>query len=319
MTPNLSEELKEALKGVYDGIDARLVEVPYKWSCRHARVHGKFFYLSFRDGLPTVQEFAKYVYHRIVSYCLPRRTRDEKTANFTRTRDFRYVQELLDQAKELFVKARNSQKTSGEPAEVILFILLEAFLRAPQVVCKMFLKTSENMPVHGSDSVHVGVGEKPGSVCLIWGESKLYKSLAAALDQICSSLTDFRRVNGDRSSRDRDIDIIVDHLDVPDHLKAPLLDYFDPYRLSNFREEAYACLVGFDDTKLAKLDELHVSEREEAFKSYYTGRIASACDLFCEKLLKSGLSDLKIYFFLIPLPSVADFRSRFFSHLGIVS
>lgn len=61
----------------------------------------------------------------------------------------------------------------GEPGELIAFVILEAFFQAPQIACKMYLKTNENMPVHGS--VHIKFDESKDSIEILWGESKLYQ------------------------------------------------------------------------------------------------------------------------------------------------
>ena len=318
MNNEFPDSLSTAIKGTYEGFQTRLIEVPYEWKCDKTNVSGKFFYLSFRDGTPSVSEFAEYVYHRIIPYCLPRAIRAEKDEKYSQTHDVRFIHELTDQARNLFISAKKSQKTSGEPGEVILFMLLEAIIRAPQIACKMFLKTSENMPVHGSDSIHLTMGDTKGSVRLIWGESKLYGELSDALDAVCGSLRDFLDDKSGRSSRDRDIDIIRDYMDVSEQLKPLLLKYFDPYEpQSNLREEAFACLVGFDYTTYQKLEGSSAEEKESHFQREYSARIHSACELFCEKLKKTGLDKLRIYFFLIPFPDLLDFRSQFFQRLGI--
>lgn len=312
-------KLLEAVKGTYAGFDVRFREVSYSCALDGASVSGRFYYPAFRDGEPDIDEFVTYIYHRIIPFCLPRRVREEKDRKYRETGDPRYIHELTDQARNLFVRAKNSAKTTGEPGELILFILLEAALKAPQIACKMYLKTNEQVPVHGSDSIHIMRGSTEGSVCLLWGESKIYKDLPDALENICESMTTFLSEDTGRSVRDRDIDVVLDHVDLADtSMKETLLRFFDPYsQESTMREEAFGVFAGFDFTKYKNIKALPKNKREQAFRKYFADRIETACSLFGEKLRTNGLTDLRIHFFLIPFPSVSKLREKFLARLGV--
>jgi hypothetical protein len=251
-------------------------------------------------------------------FCIPRKERKKADNNYETTNNIRHLIEIDDKARRLFVKAKESQKTTGEAGELILFMLLEAALSAPQIACKMYLKTSQNVPVHGSDSIHIMRGTQESSLCLVWGESKIYKHLSNALDEVCSSITNFLGNDDGTSPRDRDIDIIKDHIDIIDeNWKQLLLNYFDPYcEQSNLREESFACFIGFDFSAYTRLNEKPISEREAFFQEEYLKRIETACQLFSEKLKNSGLKNLRVNYFLIPFPNVDDFRNKFLSAIG---
>jgi hypothetical protein len=154
---------------------------------------------------------------------------------------------------------------------------------------------------------------------LIWGESKIYQQLPTALDAVCKSIADFLTEQDGRAGRDRDIDIITEYMDIENpKLREALLNYFDPYsEESNFREEAYACFVGFDYREYSNIEAMSKDEREEFFKAKYLERVESACNLFGEKIKTNNLSHLKINLFLIPFPSIEQFRTKFFSGLGV--
>ena len=314
----LPEQLLAAIKGVYTGFDVRIAQVTHEYKGSGIKLDGNFCYLTFRDAAPTVDEFAEYTYHRIIPYCLPRKTRAEKDKKYASTGDTRYIHELTDQARNLFIKARQTQGKSGEPGEVILFMFLEAILGAPQIACKMYLKTSEKMPVHGSDSVHLGVGKSGPQLLLFWGESKLYCAVSSALDEIAKSISTFISSKSGRAPRERDLDIIVDHMDIEDAgLKTALTRYFDPYEKDSLNlQEVYACFVGFDYCFRNTEKCLTNEEIEEQFKKAYSDRVSAICELFAEKMKKSGLHQLKFHVFLLPFPSIADFRKQFFGHLG---
>lgn len=65
MESSIPEELLNCIKGDYRGFDARLRELPYAWQDDKVLIAGKFFYLPFRDGEPTLNEFVEYIYHLI--------------------------------------------------------------------------------------------------------------------------------------------------------------------------------------------------------------------------------------------------------------
>lgn len=119
---DLAEELKKALEFPHDGIDARLRTLSYNWIEKGLTVSGNFHYLAFRDGQPSVDEFAKFIYDRIVYFCLPRRERQRQLNKFEEKKDLRHLQDMFDKAKRLLIKAKEQKKTLGEPGELILFV-----------------------------------------------------------------------------------------------------------------------------------------------------------------------------------------------------
>lgn len=152
---SILNELKNA--GIYSGIEHRICELKASIDpVPGVSISGRFFYLTFRDKKITEREFAKFIYDKIIRYCIPRKKYQEAVLKFKETGDERFINDLHDQAKNLFVKSLKKHGAHlGEPGELIAFVILEAFFNAPQIACKMFLKTSEKMPVHGSDSVHI--------------------------------------------------------------------------------------------------------------------------------------------------------------------
>lgn len=308
------------LAGVYTGIENRMVKIAVTLpDLTPVSVDGHFFYLKFRGKNPTIEEFVEFLYYKIVAFCIPRLKRDAHYKKFLETHDDRYPLELQDQAKNLFIKAAKTLRRSGEPGELILFTILEAFLDAPQVACKMYLKTSENMPVHGSDGIHMKYDRNTGDLILMWGESKLYGHISQALDQICESVAKFNCVEKGRSPRERDIDIIRDHVNIADpDTRTAFLAYFDPYSAeSNKRREVFCCLSGFDFNFYKELTSLRVDEVENRFKEKYELIILNACKSFRDKIVKNDLMHLDFIFILLPFKSVAEFRKLFFGKLGV--
>ena len=323
MEVNLAELLDELLgENKHRGFAARLKNLDHKPVIDGADLFCKFFYLPFRSGKPTVQEFVDYLYNKLVYFCIPRSVREEARKKINETGEFEYIQNLLDEAKNLFVTAGIKGYRSGEPGELILFILLEAALGAPQIVSKMYLKTSEEMPVHGCDAIHVSFNPSTETLCVYWGEAKVHQELSSALDDTCESIVSFREDmerNG-RSAQSRDIAIIRDHADIAEgSFKEALMKYFDPYEEEyNKLEECHACFVGFEYSVLSNINMLDKDNIDEAFREKYSERAESAMSLFADKIRGNKLHDNKFVLFLLPFVDVEEFRKIFFTKIGQV-
>ncbi len=316
---NLLFDLKNA--GNYEGIEHRICEISTKLT-RNPEVNlkGKFFYLTFRNNKITEKEFAKFIYDKIIRYCIPRKKFSEAIKNLEKTDDERFVMDIHDQARNLFIHSVNEKGAQlGEPGELIAFIILEYFFNAPQIACKMFLKTSEKMPVHGSDSVHIRFSGEDNKLELIWGEAKLYQNLSDGLENALESIFSFVDINNGRSSRDRDIDIIKDMPDVEsEEMQEELCRYFDPYsEESNNWKEVFCCLVGFDYSLYSNIKGNSAKEIEEYFKKEYLKRIDTAHRLFEKKIKDKNLTELEFLLILLPFQSLNNFRKEFFKLLGL--
>ncbi len=319
---NPLRDLKNA--ATYNGIEHRICEIITDIpKCDNLRLCGKFFYLKFRDGKITEKEFAKYVYDKIIRYCIPRKKYKEAAALYVETGEERYLLDLHDQAKNLFIKSLKEHGAQlGEPGELIAFVVLEAFFNAPQIACKMFLKTSEKMPVHGSDSVHIRFCGEGDKLELIWGESKLYQSMGSAMDKAIESIKSFLGKDDDdpgRPARERDIDIIKDMPDVDtDEMRRALCEYFNPYsEKSNEWKEVYSCFIGFDYELYKNLEGHTEKEIEDYFVENYIKKIQDAFKLFSTKIERNGLTSLDFILILLPFEDVNNFRKEFFQLLGL--
>jgi hypothetical protein len=314
---NLTEELLKALEISRDDLGARIAELSYDWAVDGLDVRGNFYYLALRDGKPTVDDFITLLYHNVVKFCLTRRDRQRHIDDFQRTGKLHHMQDMFDKAKKLLIRSQNSAKTVGEPGEIILYILLDAMLKAPQMCCKMSLKTSEEMPVHGSDAIHIAFDTPSETLILYWGESKLYAELSGALDEVCDSITKFRTAKDGKTPRERDIKILCDYMDMEDGPpKEAVLNFFDPYsERSNRVREVYACFVGFDFSFFNRIARLTKTEVEATFKEEYLDRIRTACKLFAAKIHASNLHEVNFHFFLIPLPCVETFRRLYLERI----
>lgn len=160
---NPLENLQNA--GDYTGIENRIKEVEVSLPATdNTKITGRFFYLDFKNREPNQEIFVDYIFKNIDRYCIPRKVRAQAKKKYTETDDESALTDLHDQAIKLFV-VTNSKRGAhlGESAELIAFIILEAFLGAPQIASKMYMKTSTSMPVHGADG-HKLIRKSTGTI-----------------------------------------------------------------------------------------------------------------------------------------------------------
>lgn len=304
-------------EGKYERFRSLLQEVPLEWESPAYESHAHCYFITPRQGIAQVDDFVEAVYYILIYYCLPRR-RLVEAKNSALQGDLEAGERVYQAAKELLIRTRASQEKAGEPGELILFALLEGILNAPQIICKMSLKTNPNMPVHGSDGVHLlRSPTRSDKLRLVWGESKMVQKLPDALAAIGSSLREFL-YGTDTSTgiRRRDLNVIRDHADLPEdpELLALLESSLDPYnvhKISDRFEESFGCLAAFDFTPCSLITD------ESGFRKQFVERAQTACELLAKRLDEAKTGTHPIYFFLIPFPSLEEFRRKFFARAGV--
>lgn len=305
---NPLENLRNA--GDYTGIENRIKEVEVSLPAKDdTKITGRFFYLDFKNGEPNQKVFVDFIFKKIDRYCIPRKVRAQAKKKFVETDDESAITDLHDQAIKLFAYSNSKRGAHlGEPAELIAFIFLEAFLGAPQIASKMFLKTSTSMPVHGADAIHMRYHKDTDCLDLIWGEAKLYEELNSGLSSAVESIKNFISLDsktGDKP-QNRDIEIIKDCPDVDnEEMQQAICDYFDPYsdKAGNIRH-IYTCLVGYDESIYKNLKGATNEEVEEYFRKKYIERAVKTYDSFSGKIASAGLSEMQFVLLLLPFKSL---------------
>ena len=259
------------------------------------------------NGRPLIEGIISYLIELILDYAIPRSHINEAMKFFQETGSTSKILKLGKQANELFTRLDKS----GEGGELLLFALAEHFLKLPQLICKMNLKTSSEMHFHGADGLHAGVDVDTKKFCLYWGESKLYADTAAAINNCMKSLGPILNSSGaSGSSSSRDLQLLGSYLDVDDpELERALKAYLDPSN-EDFLKVQYRglCLVGFDiDCYPSAPNEKTIEEVQDAISS----QISSWQKLVTKRLNEESLTKFYIHIFLLPFPSVDVFRKTF--------
>jgi len=140
---------------------------------------------------------------------------------------------------------------TGEGGEILLYILVLEYLKIPQLISKMPLKTSGKVHYQGADGIHVKYDSVNDRLNLYWGESKMYKSMSAAMDDCLSSVKGYLLdPQSAKSVQQRDLELITSNINAninDEDLENALVRYFDKDDdLSNQIEYKAVCFIGFD-------------------------------------------------------------------------
>jgi hypothetical protein len=303
--------MTEALTGTHESLENR---IGLHFSSVNSKPNTHLFFIKFGgNSKPNLDDFIEFLYYKIVQFCIPQQKRTQGKKRFLETNDPKYLQELSDQANALFLKATDTGVRSGEPGELILYCILEKFFNAPQLVSKMFLKTSRDMPVHGSDGIHVFLEKDSETLNFVWGESKVYKSVSDAITSATKSIKTLLEETEKPFSRD--LEILKDHLSIENEkLKEAVLKRLDCYtEEANKKKYSFAVLVGFN------YDLLENCKNEDDQKKFFEEYMKHSNDLmeqFSKKAKTQGIHDYEFMLILIPFESVDIFRKQFFRRLG---
>lgn len=266
------------------------------------------------DGNGRVQphRLAEFMRNAAVDYAIPRSKLADAKARDNRFNSTEAVAELVEQAKRSFTDLAKS----GEGGEMLLFLLAERFLKLPQILCKMDLKTDTRMHYHGADGVYAGVTPE-GILKLYWGESKIYGDASAAIRDCLISLAPFLiEPEHEGAERERDLLLLSDKADLSNPaLTGALKKYFDKSSVMSKRVQyCGVALIGFDapfypkDGAKAVADKIIEASRAE---------LAGWRKAIGARLKAENLDQMEIELLCIPLPSAEGFRAAFLKAMGI--
>jgi hypothetical protein len=304
------------LLGDFTKLAPRIKHLTFNTDACGDRIEVRCSYISFRDGQPTFDDFISTVADHIISFCLPRseiRAALKELAQGDHVAASRIMMGLAEKARALFIKAKKGSHRSGEAGEIVLYILTEWLLQAPQIVSKMYLKTNNQMPVHGTDGIHARYDNKTKRLYLYWGESKAHVKMATALSSALDSVKEFITEAHDK----REIEIVAKYSDfdsLDKDSREAILRYLDPYAdESNERVIIHSCLLIFEfippkGTKSEDAEQLFIKLTQDRVEGF----IASIKKTVNDKELNLQ----RFEFFLLPVPSVQEFRDKFQEKIG---
>jgi hypothetical protein len=308
-----ANDLTSALKGDPGAIDVHLalVERDVLIDGHSVKIHCHCLSV---DGNGRVQphRLAEFMRNAVADYAIPRSKLADAKARDDKYNSTEAVAALVEQARRSFTDLAKT----GEGGEMLLFLLAERFLKLPQILCKMDIKTDSRMHYHGADGVYAGVTDE-GMLQLYWGESKIYKDTTTAIRDCLASLAPFLvEPEHEGAERERDLILLSDKADLSNPtLTEALKRYFDKNSpLSKRVQYCGVALVGFDadfypgDGVKAVADEIATAARTAL--NTWRGAIG-------ERLRLERLNQFEIELFCLPLPSAEGFRKAFLKAMGL--
>lgn len=259
------------------------------------------------NGHTRLDDLVEFIDSKLVEYAIPKKEIDEARKDFNTTGSPHKILALKRKAESLFTDLNNT----GEGGEILLYILTQEFLGYPQLLSKMSLKTSGQLHYQGADGIHVGYDKEQRNLHLYWGESKMYKTINDAVSACVLSIKDYLL---NPQVQERDLQLITSNIssNVNDPVFEDLLvHYFD--KDSDFSNHVIykgICFIGFDNNTYPSKDDL--SKTTVSIKEQLEQELESWYALLKNNIKKHlNLDKKEIHFFLMPFPSVEEFREKF--------
>lgn len=268
------------------------------------RVDASFHFVKYHDCNNREEDFLKSLRKHLVYYCFPKTRYVGKSVE--------EVTDLVFEGRDKFFNAKDSangrkgSSRSGELGEIALYFLLESHLKAPQIISKMSLKTTQGENFKGSDGIHLGIlGDKK---CIFYCESKLNKKRDAAFDDCIKSVLDFQG-----KKKDFEISIISNHIDVSDPvLKNAIIEFLDPTKPKDDNWlEVHTCFIGFNWDKFVSIEACLTNDELIAeLKKELTSEIIAMKAYLNKKIVYPTIRQ-RFFFFVMPFKDIDELRTNF--------
>lgn len=273
----------------------------------------------FRQGNATIYELVTAVVQFLAHFALPRAeiAAVDNLYGQIAVEDFKLKSlELFQSAVSMFKRANKATNRNGEVGELLLYLLTEWILEAPQLIAKMSLKTNREMPVHGSDGIHVRYDKESSKLLFYWGESKLYADVGQAISAAVKSLSEALTP----SSMQHELELVqrnINFAGLDAEAKSAILRYLDPYdEASNQRHDVATCLIGFDFDGFKQVSASDGASAEVKFCQLATAKLETLSAKIANALTGKGMGEHRLEIFFFPVPSVQELRDQFQEKIG---
>lgn len=308
-----------ALKKDYSALGVRIRTLTHDVSCEGTKVTLRLHYPAIRGRSATMGELVDAIVAYLTPFALPRSQLQELISKYgiLPPDEFLVRHALLQQeAQSLFKRAQKATGRNGEGGELLLYLLTEWILGAPQMLAKMALKTDSEMAVHGSDGIHVGICPTTNKLKLYWGEAKLYGNIKDGVASAVASITEALTYE----SASFELKLIKRHIDmagIPMAAKELVLKYLDPFdELYNERLDVTTCLIGFNFEVYGTLHSLEDHQVLSSFEDEARGVLIEMGPAVAKALCSAKLHQHEIELFFFPVPAVQEFRDLFQAKIG---
>lgn len=307
----LKEYIVKMLRGDGTELNAYISSVEKEKIVEDTYATARCYMINFNgQDFPRSEDLGKVLIEYLLDYSIPRQEIRKAQIKDLEMNTSKHIAALHQKARALFTTVRKT----GEPGEVLLYLMTQSILKLPQAIAKMSLKTSSQLHYNGADGVHLGYDSENQKLNIYWGEAKLYQNHGEAIKNCFESIAPFLASNG--SHRVRDLDLLTSNLSTfEEGFAEAIINYLDPDHPSyNSLEFKGVCLIGFDYTKYP--NEQRLKKQQEVLSE-----ILRDLDGWVYKLKTAidghqDLNKMVIEVFILPFPSVSDFRSAFLEVLN---
>ncbi|WP_413112130.1 Hachiman antiphage defense system protein HamA [Thaumasiovibrio sp. DFM-14] len=296
--------MDKALKPQLDNsaeIKSILKEVPCNFRLPDQRiVNTLLVYLPcHEDGKISLKEFFEFVRKGILQNFVFSCKEIEKKLGMQSTTA---MEDLFDKA----LRKISKHTAQGELGELLLFTLLDVYLKAPKLLSKVSMKTVPTMPVFGADAVHGQMVD--GEFRVYLGESKLYQSFKSAASAAASSMVSAK------SKFDVEFDLLDSHMDFPNldsEFEKTILDVLNPYTTIDSAKKIHSpCFIGFTQPDVIFENDVDYVEAYKKVACQYVGD-------FFNKVEGKGLEAEEVTLLMLPFTCVSELVDEFISYVGI--
>lgn len=206
-------------------------------------------------------------------------------------------------------------KNTGELGELLLYAFLECHLGAPKILTKLELKTSTSLYVNGADGVHF-LKLPNGNYQLIFGESKTYSDLGAAISAAFMSIYEFKNeINGNGSKKsgiNYEKSLISDNILKESFSEDDInfiTDLIYPKKDNKFNvDDAFGIFIGY---------QMNITEKEKALpndqfavkiKNKITKQIDKKIDEIKVQIKSNNLTGHSFHIYILPFTNLDENR-----------
>ena len=217
------------------------------------------------------------------------------------------IRKTIESYQKAKSKFQKKSRNTGEVAELLLFLLLES-CGVSKIVSKMLLKTSSDMPVFGSDAVHLEIDN--GKLIIHYGEAKMRKTFPASLKDAISSIETFESNHKEVD----EINIITSNIDRARFGKyaKELTNMLNPYSKdqTNFYH-THSVLLCFDWNVLNNTSQKGTKKLKDYLISEYQTKQTEYLEKINSEIKSDLLKDKNFRFFILPFKNETQFSIRF--------
>jgi len=304
MVNNATDELREFLVGLQAISPEKLENLLHTFPEKSIQNSSscKFFLIRCIAQQIRENDFLQLLFNSIVKYVL-------KREEYFPSGSF----DPSDHPYDIWQKARSKFLTknpnAGEVGELILFLLLES-QGIVQLLNKMNLKMSNEMPVYGLDAIHIQV--KDGKIILHFGQGKMYQDFNGGIN---SALDDVKKFTTSQNAHQSELNLASNYMDDKkfDQYADVIKDLLSPYgKHKENLSEANSIFIGYNWNFLRDLTKKGATDLTTFLIAEYEklhNEISSNISSKISQIPEIKNQEFTIY--LLPFRDTEDFRNLF--------